>query len=139
MMMNTSARSIAILSFLIVGLWTGATAQAAPDSAVRMGPMLIVPDAVWDGVADQPKTSWVVLVRRGHIEAVGPDSSLAVPREAERIELQGTTLIPGLIEGHSHLFLHPYNEATWDDQVLREPLGQRMARAVASAAKTLRA
>jgi imidazolonepropionase-like amidohydrolase len=104
-----------------------------------MAPLLIVPDAVWDGVADQPKAGWVVLVRRGHIEAVGPDSSVAAPREAERIELQGTTLIPGLIEGHSHLFLHPYNEATWDDQVLREPLGQRMARAVASAASTLRA
>jgi imidazolonepropionase-like amidohydrolase len=139
MMMNISARPIAIPSFLILGVWTAALAQAGPDSAVRAAPMLIVPDAVWDGVADQPKAGWVVLVRRGHIEAVGPDSSVAVPREAERIELQGTTLIPGLIEGHSHLFLHPYNEATWDDQVLREPLGQRMVRAVASAASTLRA
>jgi imidazolonepropionase-like amidohydrolase len=53
--------------------------------------------------------------------------------------LPGATLIPGLIEGHSHLFLHPYDEAAWDDQVLREPLGQRMARAVAHAATTLRA
>ena len=97
MMMNISARPIAILSFLIVGLWTAAPAQAGPDSAVRMAPMLIVPDAVWDGVADEPKARWVVLVRRGHIEAVGPDSSVAVPPEAERIELQGTTLIPGLI------------------------------------------
>ena len=138
-MMHFSARPVVALSFLIVGLWTAAAAQAGPDSAVRMVPMLIVPDAVWDGVADQPNPGWVVLVRRGHIEAVGPDSSVAVPREAERIELQGTTLIPGLIEGHSHLFLHPYNEATWDDQVLREPLGQRMVRAVASAASTLRA
>jgi imidazolonepropionase-like amidohydrolase len=102
-------------------------------------PMLIVPDAVWDGVADAPKAGWVVLVQRGHIEAVGPESGVVVPREADRIELPGTTLIPGLIEGHSHLFLHPYNEATWDDQVLREPLGQRMVRAVASAATTLRA
>jgi len=138
-MVNVSARLLVALSFLIVGIRTGAAAQVAPDSAVRAAPMLIVPDAVWDGVADEPKARWVVLVRRGHIEAVGPDSSVAVPPEAERIELQGTTLIPGLIEGHSHLFLHPYNEATWDDQVLREPLGQRMVRAVASAASTLRA
>ena len=138
-MMHFSARPVASLSFLIVGLWTAAAAQAVPDSAARLVPILIVPDAVWDGVADQPKAGWMVLVRRGHIEAVGPDSSVAAPREAERIELQGTTLIPGLIEGHSHLFLHPYNEATWDDQVLREPLGQRMVRAVASAASTLRA
>ena len=47
--------------------------------------------------------------------------------------------MPGLIEGHSHLFLHPYNETLWDDQVLKEPLGERMARAVAHAAATLRA
>jgi imidazolonepropionase-like amidohydrolase len=138
-MMHFSARPVAPLSFLIVGLWTAAAAQAGPDSAARLAPILIVPDAVWDGGADQPKAGWVVLVRRGHIEAVGPESSVTAPREADRIELPGTTLIPGLIEGHSHLFLHPYNEATWDDQVLREPLGQRMVRAVASAARTLRA
>jgi imidazolonepropionase-like amidohydrolase len=55
------------------------------------------------------------------------------------MELPGTTLIPGLIEGHSHLFLHPYDEATWDDQVLREPIGLRMARAVENARVTIRA
>ena len=61
------------------------------------------------------------------------------PAGAERIALAGTTLIPGLIEGHSHLFLHPYDETLWDDQVLKEPLGLRIARAVAHAAATLRA
>jgi imidazolonepropionase-like amidohydrolase len=61
------------------------------------------------------------------------------PAGAQRLELAGTTLIPGLIEGHSHLFLHPYDEALWDDQVLKEPAGVRMARAVAHAAATLRA
>jgi imidazolonepropionase-like amidohydrolase len=101
--------------------------------------MIIVPDAVWDGIADSPNAEWVVLVRGGRIDAVGPAGAVVVPAEADRIELPGTTLIPGLIEGHSHLFLHPYNEATWDDQVLREPLGFRMARAVANAAVTLRA
>jgi imidazolonepropionase-like amidohydrolase len=64
---------------------------------------------------------------------------VAVPAGAERVPLAGTTLIPGLIEGHSHLFLHPYNETLWDDQVLKEPLGFRMVEAVAHAAATLRA
>jgi imidazolonepropionase-like amidohydrolase len=100
---------------------------------------LIAPGAVWDGIANEPKSGWVVLVRGARIAAAGPESSVTVPAEAERISLPGTTLIPGLIEGHSHLFLHPYNEAPWDDQVLKEPLGQRMARAVASSAITLRA
>ena len=62
-----------------------------------------------------------------------------MPAEAERIALPGLTLMPGLIEGHSHLLLHPYNETTWNDQVLREPLAYRVARAVVSARDTLMA
>ncbi|MFL5448844.1 MAG: amidohydrolase family protein, partial [Gemmatimonadales bacterium] len=99
--------------------------------------MLLVPDAVWDGVSQSPRTGWVVLVRGDRIESVGPAGSLAAPENVERMELPGATLIPGLIEGHSHLFLHPYDEASWDDQVLKEPAGLRLARAVASARTTL--
>jgi imidazolonepropionase-like amidohydrolase len=80
-----------------------------------------------------------VLVRGTKIEAVGPASQVKVPHGAERTDLPGATLIPGLIEGHSHLFLHPYNETLWDDQVLKEPLALRVAQAVAHAAVTLRA
>ncbi|MEO6057784.1 MAG: amidohydrolase family protein [Gemmatimonadales bacterium] len=101
--------------------------------------MVLAPDAVWDGVADAPQRGWIVVVRGDRIEAVGPESRVAAPAGAERIPLAGTTLIPGLIEGHAHLFLHPYNETLWDDQVLKEPLGLRIARAVSHAAATLRA
>ncbi len=113
-------------------------AQRPPvrDTAART---LLVPAAVWDGVADAPKAGWAVLVRGERIEAVGPVSGLTVPPGTDRIELTGTTLIPGLIEGHAHLFLHPYDETLWDDQVLREPAGLRMARAVAHARATLEA
>lgn len=107
-----------------------AAAQAAPDSAHTT---LLVPAAVWDGVADAPRSGWVVLVTGDRITAVGPESGMTVPAGARRIALPGTTLIPGLIEGHAHLFLHPYDEARWDDQVLKEPAGIRMARAVAHA------
>ncbi|MFL5404077.1 MAG: amidohydrolase family protein [Gemmatimonadales bacterium] len=137
--MKNAAAGLMALSFLIVGLWTRAAAQVGADTARRTSPTVIVPDAVWDGVSDTPKSGWVVLVKGTWIEAVGPLDSVSVPADATRLELPGTTLIPGLIEGHSHLFLHPYNEATWDEQVLREPLGQRMVRAVANAAATLRA
>ncbi|MEI9912833.1 MAG: amidohydrolase family protein [Bacteroidota bacterium] len=47
--------------------------------------------------------------------------------------------MPGLIEGHSHLFLHPYNETAWDDQVLKESRAERTARAVNHAKATLMA
>jgi imidazolonepropionase-like amidohydrolase len=78
-----------------------------------------------------------VLVRGERIEAVGSRTQVAVPPGATTIDLPGTTLIPGLIEGHSHLLLHPYNETSWDDQVLREPEALRVARAVNHARSTL--
>jgi imidazolonepropionase-like amidohydrolase len=133
-----SVRLVYLTSFLMLVLTASAGAQVR-DSAVPGSSILLLPDAVWDGVAEQPKRGWVVLVRGARIEAVGPSGQVSSPSGILRLELQGTTLIPGLIEGHSHLFLHPYDEATWDDQVLREPAGQRMARAVASAAVTLQA
>ena len=109
-------------------------AQDAPAPAV-----VLVPDAVWDGVADARRTGWAVVVRGARIEAAGPLAAISVPAGTEHVTLQGTTLIPGLIEGHSHLFLHPYNETLWDDQVLKEPFGYRMVAAVAHARATLEA
>jgi imidazolonepropionase-like amidohydrolase len=56
---------------------------------------------------------------------------------ARVIDLPGMTVLPGLIDAHSHLLLHPYNEASWNDQVLREPLALRIARATVHARATL--
>lgn len=78
---------------------------------------------------------WQVLVDDGRIVAVGPN--LAAPAQAQRIALQGKTLLPGFIEGHSHLLLHPYDKVPWDDQVLKESEAYRVARAVVHAKATL--
>jgi imidazolonepropionase-like amidohydrolase len=134
-------RALALASLPAVALLARVRPLAAQgaqaDSSQRA--VVLAPDAVWDGVADAPARGWVVVVRGQRIEAVGPADRTAAPADAVRIALPGTTLIPGLIEGHSHLFLHPYNETLWDDQVLEEPLTYRMAEAVAHAAATLRA
>jgi imidazolonepropionase-like amidohydrolase len=92
---------------------------------------------VFDGVSGQPHPGWQVLVDGDKISAVG--ANLATPAGSKIIDLPGTTLMPGMIEGHSHLFLHPYNETLWDDQVLHEALALRTARAVVQAERTLRA
>ena len=110
---------------------------ATPVAA--QAPLLIRPARVWDGVADAPREGWVVLVRGERIEAAGPAAEVRAPADARVVELPGTTLIPGLIEGHSHLLLHPYNETSWDDQVLRESEALRVARATAHARATLMA
>ncbi|WP_269513927.1 metal-dependent hydrolase family protein [Brevundimonas subvibrioides] len=99
--------------------------------------LLLRPDRVFDGVDPRPHAGWTVLLRGNRIEAAGPD--VAVPADARVIDLPGQTLMPGMIEGHSHLFLHPYNETPWDDQVLHEPLALRTARAVNHARATLMA
>jgi len=98
---------------------------------------LLRPAAVFDGIDGKMHVGWQVLVRGDRIVAVGPN--LTVPAGAHIIDLAGDTLMPGMIEGHGHLFLHPYDEASWDDQVLHEPLALRTARAVANARTTLRA
>jgi imidazolonepropionase-like amidohydrolase len=120
------------LLILIALLFLAPAAARADESAV-----LLRPARVFDGVDPKPHEGWSVLVRGERIEAVGP--SLEAPAGARVIDLPGTTLIPGLIEGHSHLFLHPYNETSWDDQVLKEPLALRTARAVNHARDTLMA
>src|SRR4029079_17926287 len=98
-------------------------------------PILLRPARVFDGVNPAPHESWQVLVDGDRISAVGPN--LAEPAGARAVDLPNATLLPGLIEGHSHLFLHPYNETLWDDQVLHEPLALRTARAVVQAERTL--
>ena len=124
----------------LLALSLAATASGQPRATGEPSlPIVLAPDAVWDGVADAPKKGWVVVVRGSRIESVGRADSTKIPAGAERIALPGTTLIPGLIEGHSHLFLHPYNETLWDDQVLKEPYGFRMVEAVAHARATLAA
>jgi len=98
--------------------------------------ILLKPDRVFDGETMQ--TGWVVLVKNNKIEQAGA-MMFKLPAGSEVIELKGMTLLPGLIEGHSHLFLHPYNETSWDDQVLKESRTERTARAVNHAKATLMA
>jgi imidazolonepropionase-like amidohydrolase len=129
------------LSFLFAALAPSLLIAQRPQTtpATPQRATLLVPARVWDGIENQPHEGWAVLVRGDRIEAVGPRGQLNVPSDASTIDLAGTTLLPGLIEGHSHMLLHPYNETPWDDQVLHEALALRVARAVNHARATLMA
>lgn len=119
-----------ILAFLL--------AVAAPAPATEAAvPVVLQPDRVWTGDGDGTHAGWVVLVRDGAIAAVGDPAGMQVPAGARRIALPGTTLVPGLMDLHSHLFLHPYNETAWNDQVLKEPEPYRTLEAAQHARDTL--
>ena len=120
-------RGILFLFFLAIGFMT----KAQNDSFY-----LLKPDRVFDG--ETMHTDWIVLVHGNKIENAGA-MNFKLPANTRVIELKGMTLLPGLIEGHSHLFLHPYNEVVWNDQVLKESRAERTARAVTHARATLMA
>ena len=109
--------------------------QSTPPESIY----LLKPAAVFDGTNAQLHRDWVVVVRGEKIEAVGPVSSLQVPVGAKTVDLPGLTLLPGLIEAHSHVLLHPYSETVWNDQVAKESLSLRVARATNHLRNTLQA
>ncbi|WP_426689354.1 amidohydrolase family protein [Rhodanobacter ginsengiterrae] len=106
-------------------------------AATPKGDWLLLPERVWTADGDAAHAGWAVLVHDGVIAAVGPAGSIHAPAGARHVELPGTTLMPGLIDLHSHLFLHPYNETSWNDQVLTEPQDYRTLEAAAHAKATL--
>jgi len=114
---------VAIILTAITAIRPAAQNQSATPQTVY----LLKPARVFDG--EQVREGWAVLVRGEKIEAVGPTSEIKSPADAKVIELPGTTLMPGLIEAHSHVLLHPYSETPWNDQVAREHLSLRVARA----------
>src|SRR5213080_673207 len=97
------------------------------------------PARVFDGESAQLHDGWVVVVRGEKIDAAGPATSVRIPAGAESIDLPGLTLMPGLIDAHSHVLLHPYSETPWNDQVAHEALALRIARATNHLRSTLMA
>ena len=114
---------------LLVAL-VAASLQAAPAVLLR-------PARVFDGVNAAPHEGWVVLVDGEKIAAAGPAGDVRAPQGATTIDLPGMTLLPGLIDAHSHILLHPYNETLWNDQVLKEPLAYRVIAATIHCRNTL--
>jgi imidazolonepropionase-like amidohydrolase len=124
--MNRPRALIPLLLFLL-----------SPSLALGQEATLLKPSGVFDGASEGIAQGWVVLVEGNRIVSVGPLDEISVPRDAKVVELPGLTLLPGLIEGHAHLLLHPYDETPWTDQVLLESLAERTARGVVHAEKSL--
>jgi imidazolonepropionase-like amidohydrolase len=125
-------RLLVLLSVCLTVVFTQMTPSAQTQSTTPKPPdtvYLLKPAHIFDGESAQLHDGWVVLVRGEKIEAVGPANEVKAPADAKVIDLPGMTLMPGLIEAHSHVLLHPYTETVWNDQVAHEALSLRVARA----------
>ncbi len=124
----------AVVAGLAAGAGVGGQQRATDPRAARdqnSPAVFIRPARVFDAEDGKTHEGWVVLVKGERIAAVGPAAEHRGPgRDARTIDLPGMTLLPGLMDIHSHIFLHPYNETLWNDQVLKEPLAYRTIEAV---------
>jgi len=129
-MRGMKMRLLPTLVAIALPVLLGAQTPAAPAVTI------LKPARVFDG--DTMHEGWAVRVRGERIDAVGPEASVAAAG-AKVIDLPGTTLTPGLVEGHSHILLHAYSETSWTDQVSKEGLALRVARATNHLRATLQA
>lgn len=126
-----------IITVLMFQMFAVAQIQSPPAKPEAV--YLLKPARIFDGESAQLHDGWVVLVRGEKIEAVGSANETKAPANSKVIELPGMTLMPGLIDAHSHVLLHPYSETSWNDQVAREALSLRVARATNHLRNTLQA
>ncbi len=129
---------VLIVSAGLSGIGAGHTSRA---QSIRGSDAVYVlaPARVFDGIEGRLRDGWVVVVTGNTISAAGPSGQVSIPANAQRIELPGLTLLPGLSDIHSHVYLHPYNETLWNDQVLKEAPAYRTIRAVNHVRDTLMA
>ncbi len=134
-----SAIAVASLLAFAAQKPTGPGAARGAEAAARPEPSSLVLSGA--KVLDEKGERWLegqdVLVVGSKIERIAPAASLGAPADARKVDLAGLHLVPGLIDLHSHLLLHPYDETPWDDQVLKESLETRTIRATVAAKATL--
>jgi imidazolonepropionase-like amidohydrolase len=131
------AKGVFLTALIGGALLMGATHIMAQGKAAPETAYLLSPARVFDAVDGQVHEGWVVLITGNKITAAGPIPQVQVPVNATKVDLNGLTLLPGLMDIHSHIFLHPYNETLWNDQVLKEPFAYRTIKAVLHVKQTL--
>jgi imidazolonepropionase-like amidohydrolase len=129
----------ATVATLVFALATALAAQQPPSPRPATPPILLRAARLWTAGDAAPHAHWAVVVQGNRIAAVGPAADIHAPANAQAIDLPDATLLPGLMDLHSHIMLHPYNETPWDDQVLHEAPAYRTILAAKHCEATLMA
>ncbi len=115
-------------------LWScGVFAQSgAGVTVIRAGTLI-------DGKSDKPRTNQVIVIRGNRIESVSDASSAKIPAGATEIDLSSQTVLPGLIDSHTHIFLQGEDPAKggYDANILTQGLALRAVRAGVAARRAL--
>ena len=126
------------LGILIFGA-AGAFPQAAPAPTAAPRRIIIHAGRLIDGVAQTPRSDQGILVEGDRIVSVGPYVEISGKAAgAERVDLGSMTVLPGLIDNHTHVLLQgDVTAADYDEQLLKESIPYRTIRATAAARTAL--
>jgi imidazolonepropionase-like amidohydrolase len=129
-------KNICWVLFLVVVVT--AVAQQ-PNSPTPPAVTVIRAGTLIDGKSDKPRQDQVIVIRGNHIESVSDAASAKLPAGATVIDLSKATVLPGLIDAHTHIFLQGEDpaEGGYDVNILNAPLALRAARATVAARRAL--
>jgi len=125
-------RRMLYLAIALSVITQAATSARAQVTVIRAGTLI-------DGKSDKPKHDQVIVIRGNHIESVSDAAGAKIPDGATVIDLSQQTVLPGLIDSHTHIFLQGEDPAQggYDANILKAPLALRAARATVSARRAL--
>ena len=109
------------------------------DNAASESWTVIRAGSLIDGKSAAPRRDQVIVIHGNRIESVSDAATAKIPAGAAVIDLSKATLLPGLIDSHTHIFLQGEDPAQggYDANILNAPLALRAARATVSARRAL--
>jgi imidazolonepropionase-like amidohydrolase len=124
---------------MMLALIAAAQAQEKPKAPPAKTMTVIRAGTLIDGVSDTPRHGVTIYIRGNRIENVGEYSDQLIPKGARIIDLSHATVLPGLIDAHTHIFLQGEDpaEGGYDVQLLKYPLSYRAVRASLAARRAL--
>jgi imidazolonepropionase-like amidohydrolase len=124
---------------VLLAVVTCGNAQESNNAPVLHSFTVVRAGTLIDGKSDSPRRDQVILIRGNRIESISDAAATKIPAGADVIDLSRATVLPGLIDSHTHIFLQGEEPAQggYDVNILKYPLALRAARATVSVRRAL--